>query len=245
MLIMLLGSVAIAEEKTVKPAMLLPNAWQERTPISYDLKDGSAWASLGHSSVVLVMIHSNKPEEALTLTMHRVLRFDETNGSPRESEVLLERVFSMQELAKQKAGSLAFRMDYPPYPPSNRITGSGFRYCLRGVLSFAIENNALTKLDASITPIEFVFDDAVPTTSKWIEATNDSDSRWFDREKVKAPWADGKAVAGSANIGTDGKPIFSAPAARPTKPIKPGIKVPTLNLKDESGAPMDLEATER
>jgi len=214
---------------------LLPKLWQSRAPVTWKLERGGYWASLGHSNTVLLIQADGPPGRAtrLRLRVCRVEAFDADARAPVRVAPLAEKVFSAAELAADKARMVSHNFYIP---------GETFRYCLMTTLRFEPAGaDAFASATVRAAVIEFLEDKGtVPTTSKWIEPSHKADAAWVGRERLRAPWADGRPVGGRLEE-TDGALRFAPAAPRTTDP--PEVNEPKLGARPESeaDAAADLE----
>lgn len=216
---------------------LLPKLWQSRDPVTWKLDRGGVWASLGHSAIVLAITPDGPPGRAarITMTVYRVEAFDAATKSPAKVTPLAEKVFAVSELAGAKGKTVSYNFYLP---------GDTFRYCLMSVLRFDLAGNgdarAFAAASARVAVIEFLEDKGtVPTTSKWIEPTHKPDASWAKRERLLAPWTDGRPVGG--RFESAATPLFGPAAPRAID--APEVKEPKLgaNPEGEADAAVDLE----
>jgi hypothetical protein len=219
---------------------LLPKLWQARAPVTWKLDRGGVWASLGHSATVMTIVPDGPPGKAARITMAvwRVEAFDAATKAPAKVAPLAEKVFAAAELAGVK-GKVAAHNFYVP--------GDIFRYCLMTTLRFDLSGGgeARTFATASVRAavIEFLEDKGtVPTTSKWIEPTNWADASWAKRERLLAPWADGRPVGGRLE-GAAATPAFGPAAPRVID--APEVREPKLGVNPEGEGDVAAELEDK
>jgi hypothetical protein len=214
---------------------LLPKLWQSRAPVTWKLERGGFWASLGHSNTVLIIQPDGPPGRAtrILLRVCRVEAFDAATRAPARVTPLAEKVFSAAELAAAKARAASHNLYIP---------GETFRYCLMTTVRFEPAGaGAFASASLRAAVIEFLEDKGtVPTTSKWIEPSHKADASWIGRERLRAPWTDGRPVGGRLEE-TDGALRFAPAAPRTTDP--PEVNEPKLGARPEAeaDAAADLE----
>lgn len=218
---------------------LLPKLWQSRDPVTWKLDRGAVWASLGHSAAVLTIAPDGLPGKAarIAVTVHRVEAFDPATKAPVKVMPLTEKVFTAAELANVKGKTAAHNFYVP---------GETFRYCLMTTLRFEPAGGgaqAFASVSLRVAVIEFLEDKGtVPTTSKWIEPTNKADASWAKRERLLAPWTDGRPVGGRLE-GTPAQPVFGPAAPRVVD--APEVKEPKLGANPEAEGDIAAELEDK
>lgn len=218
---------------------LLPKLWQARDAVTWKLDRGAVWASLGHSATVMTIAPDGPPGKAarIVVTVHRVESFDAATKAPVKVTPLAGKVFAVAELAGVKGKTAAHNFYVP---------GETFRYCLMTTLRFEPAGGgaqAFASASLRVAVIEFLEDKGtVPTTSKWIEPTNKADASWAKRERLLAPWADGRPVAGRLE-GTPAQPVFGPAAPRVVD--APEVKEPKLGANPEAEGDIAAELEDK